>query len=41
MGPGGMGGASIGLDPSLTFASFVTGTGNVLAGNAARLYHFA
>jgi chromosomal replication initiator protein len=34
---GGMGGqTSIGLDPSLTFASFVTGAGNVLAGNAAQ-----
>jgi chromosomal replication initiator protein len=28
--------ASIGLDPSLTFASFVTGTSNVLAANAAQ-----
>ena len=28
--------ASIGLDPSLTFASFVTGTSNVLAFNAAQ-----
>ncbi len=28
--------ASIGLDPSLTFASFVTGTANVLAFNAAQ-----
>ena len=33
----GMGGlASIGLDPSLTFASFVTGNANVLACNAAQ-----
>jgi chromosomal replication initiator protein len=28
--------ASIGLDPSLTFTSFVTGTSNVLAANAAQ-----
>ena len=28
--------ASIGLDPSLTFTSFVTGTANVLAANAAQ-----
>ena len=28
--------ASIGLDPSLTFSSFVTGTSNVLAANAAQ-----
>ena len=33
----GMGGlASIGLDPSLTFASFVTGNANILACNAAQ-----
>ena len=32
----GLVGSSIGLDPSLTFASFVTGAGNVLAGNAAQ-----
>ncbi len=31
-----MGLASIGLDPSLTFPSFVTGTANVLAANAAQ-----
>ena len=31
-----MGLASIGLDPSLTFATFVTGTANVLAANAAQ-----
>lgn len=33
---GGLGQAPIGLDPSLTFASFVTGTANVLASNAAQ-----
>jgi len=33
-GVGGL--ASIGLDPSLTFASFVTGTANILACNAAQ-----
>jgi chromosomal replication initiator protein len=33
---GGLGMGSIGLDPSLTFASFVTGTANVLACNAAQ-----
>lgn len=31
-----LGMASIGLDPSLTFVTFVTGTGNVLACNAAQ-----
>jgi len=31
-----LGQASIGLDPSLTFTSFVTGTSNVLASNAAQ-----
>jgi chromosomal replication initiator protein len=31
-----LGMGSIGLDPSLTFATFVTGTANVLAGNAAQ-----
>jgi chromosomal replication initiator protein len=36
-GPGDtLGMASIGLDPSLTFTTFVTGTGNVLACNAAQ-----
>ena len=33
---GGIGQAPIGLDPSLTFASFVTGAANVLASNAAQ-----
>ncbi|MCZ8170788.1 MAG: chromosomal replication initiator protein DnaA [Brevundimonas sp.] len=33
---GALGQAPIGLDPSLTFASFVTGTANVLASNAAQ-----
>ena len=33
---GTLGLAAIGLDPSLTFASFVTGTANVLAANAAQ-----
>jgi len=33
---GGLGQGTIGLDPSLTFATFVTGTGNVLACNAAQ-----
>jgi chromosomal replication initiator protein len=33
---GTLGQASIGLDPSLTFATFVTGTANVLACNAAQ-----
>ena len=32
----GLGQGTIGLDPSLTFATFVTGTGNVLACNAAQ-----
>lgn len=36
LGPNGLGLGSIGLDPSLTFASFVTGTANVLASNAAQ-----
>ena len=31
-----LGQASIGLDPSLTFASFVTGASNILASNAAQ-----
>ena len=35
-GSGGMSSAPIGLDPSLTFATFVTGTANVLAANAAQ-----
>ena len=33
---GSLGQASIGLDPSLTFASFVTGASNILASNAAQ-----
>ncbi len=33
---GSLGQAPIGLDPSLTFASFVTGTSNILASNAAQ-----
>ena len=33
---GTLGQASIGLDPSLTFASFVTGASNILASNAAQ-----
>ncbi|MGE3692609.1 MAG: chromosomal replication initiator protein DnaA [Novosphingobium sp.] len=33
---GGVAQGSIGLDPSLTFATFVTGTANVLASNAAQ-----
>ncbi len=33
---GGLGHVSIGLDPSLTFLSFVTGTSNILASNAAQ-----
>ena len=33
---GGLSHASIGLDPSLTFASFVTGASNILASNAAQ-----
>ena len=33
---GTMGHASIGLDPSLTFASFVTGASNILASNASQ-----
>ena len=33
---GGLGHVSIGLDPSLTFTSFVTGTSNILASNAAQ-----
>ncbi len=33
---GTMGQASIGLDPSLTFTSFVTGASNILASNAAQ-----
>ena len=36
IGQGSPGMGSIGLDPSLTFATFVTGTGNVLACNAAQ-----
>ena len=36
MGPGGLGSASIGLDPSLTFTTFVSGSANVLASNAAQ-----
>ena len=36
LGPDAMGLGSIGLDPSLTFTSFVTGTANVLAANAAQ-----
>lgn len=35
IGSGGIGGP-VGLDPSLTFASFVTGAANVLASNAAQ-----
>ena len=35
MGNGGIGG-TIGLDPSLTFTTFVSGTSNVLAANAAQ-----
>ncbi|MBN8501951.1 MAG: chromosomal replication initiator protein DnaA [Sphingomonadales bacterium] len=35
-GPNGLGTASIGLDPSLTFTTFVTGSANVLASNAAQ-----
>ena len=35
LGHGGIGGA-VGLDPSLTFATFVNGTSNVLAANAAQ-----
>ena len=33
---GALGQTSIGLDPSLTFATFVTGTSNILASNAAQ-----
>ena len=33
---GALGQGTIGLDPTLTFANFVTGTGNVLACNAAQ-----
>ena len=36
LGADAMGLGSIGLDPSLTFTSFVTGTANVLAANAAQ-----
>jgi chromosomal replication initiator protein len=36
LGPNGLGMASIGLDPSLTFATFVSGSANVLASNAAQ-----
>ncbi len=36
LGPNGLGMASIGLDPSLTFTAFVTATANVLACNAAQ-----
>jgi len=36
LGPNGLGMASIGLDPSLTFTTFVTGAANVLASNAAQ-----
>jgi chromosomal replication initiator protein len=31
-----LGGSTVGLDPTLTFATFVTGTSNVLASNAAQ-----
>ncbi len=36
LGHGSLGMGSVGLDPSLTFTTFVTGTGNVLACNAAQ-----
>ena len=36
IGLGGLGMSTIGLDPSLTFTAFVTGTANVLASNAAQ-----
>ncbi len=36
LGPNGLGMASIGLDPSLTFTTFVSGSANVLASNAAQ-----
>ncbi len=36
LGPNGLGMASIGLDPSLTFTTFVAGSANVLAANAAQ-----